>query len=501
MGNIDYTMEKVHELSLSGHHDLAREILEEIAGGNSPEAGDAHFDLAYRYLNGWQGVEQNDQKALEHFTYAVIKGNENAAVKMLEIMDWDIAEAIKSSVLDAICSEAAKGNPNCVYFVGLQTEGEKGSEGALPYYEFASNRGIISALYRKSMHSDDIEAITRAAAAGNERAAYYLARHYEDIGCDPDKVFKYYYQVSLTEADAAAYHLAFCYENGIGTEPDEKKAFDLYYTAIENDTYLMEDLFEDISEFNENGVQELYAHANLFVGKYLSKHPEHNEYSKAIDYLEEAYNNLRFGTDNCLEAAYLIGVGKLFGIWEEYEETALEYIEEAANGGHYEAKQLLKAIEERRELIDSLADIEVTEAQQRDEALCRLRLLEKKGFTGEAAEIFEAGSIPCGSDDVMGVSPFEPQYVPDDTYDLIKSEIDSAKRNGLLIYYIHQSLTLDSHYANLFFVSKDSFDWSEDCTSIIEGRPYVACADLRQGGYLITSIGIDIEKGSISRWF
>ena len=58
MDNIDYTMDKVHELSLSGHHDLAKEILEEIVAGNSPEAGDAHFDLAYRYLNGWQGVEQ-----------------------------------------------------------------------------------------------------------------------------------------------------------------------------------------------------------------------------------------------------------------------------------------------------------------------------------------------------------------------------------------------------------------------------------------------------------
>ena len=98
MENIVNTMDKVYELSLAGQHDLAGKILAEIAGSNSPEASDAHFDLAYKYLNGWNGFTQDDEKALEHFTSSVIKGNEAAVLKVLEIMDWDISQKKKSSI-------------------------------------------------------------------------------------------------------------------------------------------------------------------------------------------------------------------------------------------------------------------------------------------------------------------------------------------------------------------------------------------------------------------
>ena len=84
--------------------------------------------------------------------------------------------------------------------------------------------------------------------------------------------------------------LAYCYENGIGCEKDEKKAFE-YYTKAYDHSDASEDELENIAQCYKKGIgckRDIIKYI-----KYTSEEVDLNEYKDEIISLYDSYEDMK----------------------------------------------------------------------------------------------------------------------------------------------------------------------------------------------------------------
>lgn len=176
------------------------------------EYGDAQaqYELARRYQEG-NGVEPNEQKAIEWYSKAGQNGSLEAQLEMIRRCENGIG--MEKSRTEAVvwCREAAKqGNVDAqyqlaeCYFRGDGIEQDK--EEAVKWYQEAAKQGKVDAQYQ-------------------------LAEcYFEGDGVERDKkeAIKWYGEAAEQGHAEVQYKLAELYETGDEIEKSEKKAVELY---------------------------------------------------------------------------------------------------------------------------------------------------------------------------------------------------------------------------------------------------------------------------------
>lgn len=73
---------------------------------------------------------------------------------------------------------------------------------------------------------DAVLYLAKAADIGNAQAALFCGSSYYNM-CDPDMAFKYLSMAYELGAPSAGWHLAMCYSQGFGADPDREKAIEV----------------------------------------------------------------------------------------------------------------------------------------------------------------------------------------------------------------------------------------------------------------------------------
>lgn len=436
----------------------------------------------------------------------VINGNTYACVDLGHYwIDTQFTATDREALYQRLLLQAEQNNANCIYFIGQIKEDALSIEEAVSWYKRAAALKHEDALYRLGLYSQytgqaeqAFEYFYQAAELGSTKAAYSLACCFaEGIGTiqDAAKAFLYYNQAYVD--DLGLCRLACCYEKGIGTSKNLSEAAACYYDALTADLSPVLSPLGCFPELEDETGNAYEGAAHLGLGRCLLKlhaHQKRSWYGCASEHFKAAYDQGE------AEAAYYLGLSYLFGTEIKTDiEKGFSYMEEAADSGIAEARLFLEHKQSQEQRLTAIIKAGRASAETRKEEAClRLAILEQKGLDPDARKNYDTTGIPgIGSDDTCGVVPFTPEQTAN--YKEIHKIIDTFEASGNTVYYIHVSLTFAGTMVSLFFVSDQPSEWLNDRRDLLKEHPITAVANLKDDYVEIGTIRFTIEGQSMER--
>jgi TPR repeat protein len=247
----------------------------------------AQFNVGWAYMEG-EGIEQNDEKAIEWYRRSADQGYMLAEYNMGWMYDrgrgvpkdekiaveWYIKAANQGytdaaynlgiiyangrgvpkdekKAVEWYIKAAEKGHESAQFNLGIHYSNGRGvpqdDAKAIEWYEKAAFQGAADAQYNlallyansKGSLRDDKKAVewyTRAAIQGYMAAQHNLALMYEDgqgVTRDPEKALEWYEKAAFQGYARSQYNLGLMYANGAGITKDDKQAVVWYRRAAE----------------------------------------------------------------------------------------------------------------------------------------------------------------------------------------------------------------------------------------------------------------------------
>lgn len=318
--------------------------LEEVlkqADNNDPVA---FYEAAYRYRYGEEGAEIDIPKAVELYKKVLkYQRNTSAMYKLGYIyLTGEMGCENESECVVYFEAAAELGHPGSAIQLGILYEYgdyvEKDYDKALELFNFAIASGRNDAYYNageiyrhKDMIDEALKCYKIALENDNLSAALPLGWFYEDgIGVEKDekKAFEYYKQAYEDGNPDSAYYLARMYYLGRGTEESDAKAFPLLKEASE--------------QGNKN--------ANCFLGSMYGWGVE-GVVEKNIDIAMDYLSNV----SEAFEVNAWYTKGRIY-LSENNIEEAKKWLTKAAEGGQEEARQILEQLSVPRKSLQELAE-------------------------------------------------------------------------------------------------------------------------------------------------
>ncbi|MBQ4405706.1 MAG: sel1 repeat family protein [Bacteroidales bacterium] len=318
------------------------------------------YYLGECYLNGY-GVKKDDNKAFDLFETAANYGDSLAQKRLGDL--WFYGHYNNNIYYMPDYKNAAG------WYEKSANQGNADAQAALGtcYFEgkgVEKNVGIATSWYLKSANQDNVFGLfyfgkclydgngiakdikqasvflEKAAHKNNASAKYYLALCYlegYEITIDEKKcAFEILNKLVLDDKyTQALYKLAYCYEYGIGVNPDAKKAFQYYSAAVKNDE---KTAYYDYARCCEKGIGT----------KVLL--------DKAIEYYKRA------AQDNNPDALYALGI-----LYDKQRingkaniEEAIGFIKKAADAGSKDAALYLEAKNKNTYIEDAFKNLNIS---------------------------------------------------------------------------------------------------------------------------------------------
>lgn len=304
----------------------------------------AIYELAYRYRCGDGGAPKDIVKSMELYSKVLeFQRNTGAMYRLGYACQWgDLGE---NRIMDCIAYYEAAidlGDADAAVQLGLIYEfGElvpQDYDKSLELYFFAIDNGRkdvyfnAGEIYRyRALHEKAIEYYNIALENGNIQAALPLGWYYEDgIGVEKDdrKAFALYKQAYEDGNPDSTFSLGKMYYLGRGTEENDVEAFKL------------------LSEASQNG----YKDANCFLGSMYGYGVEgvvEKDFEKALEYLSDVsktYEVNSWYTKGCLYAN------------AKMMDDAMTWLTKAAEAGDENAAKVIEQIKTPKKSLQELAE-------------------------------------------------------------------------------------------------------------------------------------------------
>lgn len=143
----------------------------------------------------------------------------------------------------------------------------------------------------------------------------------------------------------------------------------------------------------------------------------------------------------------------------------------------------------------------ITKEQQREEAIARLRILEKKGLMPEVRRDFEQGKINFSERlSIPGLGTNGILYWLSENPELEKIVRDVEERFGVVAYHATRETFEFGTVLDIFCVSKNEEEWNQDRADLEEGYSFVYSANLDCDWYSeFGTIFFSIKGGGLVR--
>lgn len=334
----------------------ALDALNKLKAEAEADNADAQYKLAGMYMSG-DGVEQNDEVAMQWTAKAAVNGNVDARFEIATVSLVGESEfGIKPELAKQWFEEAA-----AVYYKDASAGDLKAQERLAWMYE--TGNGVpqsderaeiwqVEATKQKVAQHLPVEPI----ALYNLGVAYYQG---DVIEKDEGKAAEIFKATAAAGLDQAQYSLGIFYTSGTAVEEDQEKAFELFVKAAEqgHDKAQFEvaqryyygygtnvsdhaKAFELFKKSAEQGNTKSQLMLGMMYGK--GEAPEGKDYGKAAFWLEKAKDDNEFPIGKAfLGMMYLQGQGV-----EQDQVKGLRLLKEAAALGDPTAIQALKTLKQ-----------------------------------------------------------------------------------------------------------------------------------------------------------
>lgn len=195
--------------------EKAMSILEKVKDKNNP----FYLELmGYVYMNGTDKIEIDENKAEEYFVKAFNHGRRYCAYEIAKLYDVNAIKNDKSKMIEWLNRGIGSNETNCMCRMALLYCSEDTS-----YSDIHNPRKGIELIKKASKHG--------SADAYNILGLQYFSG--QNIPKDDKQAFDCYEKAYNLKSGQGAFHLGYCYIDGIGVEKNIAKGIEIWKDAVE----------------------------------------------------------------------------------------------------------------------------------------------------------------------------------------------------------------------------------------------------------------------------